>query len=82
MMPMLDREEVLLLDEILSQYLRQLLSEIAHADDRAFRDDLRDRCERTEALRGPRDPAFARDDPEVMQVVVVVAGPHGSVFTK
>lgn len=47
----LDTADVRLLDDILSQHLRGLLVEIAHADDRAFRDELRGRHEEVEALR-------------------------------
>jgi hypothetical protein len=51
MMHHLDSDDMRLLDDILSQHLRSLLAEIAHADNRAFRDHLRDRYERVEALR-------------------------------
>jgi hypothetical protein len=51
MMHHLDSDDMRLLDEVLSQYLRGLLAEIAHADDRAFRDQLRARHEQVDALR-------------------------------
>jgi hypothetical protein len=51
MMHHLDTDDMRLLDEVLSQHLRGLLGEIAHADDRAFRDDLRARHERIDVLR-------------------------------
>jgi hypothetical protein len=44
--------EVELLDEVLRQSLNGLLAEIAHADDRAFRQRLQDRHTQLDALRG------------------------------
>lgn len=46
-----DDTEVQLLEEVLGQHLRTLLTEIAHADDRAFRDQLRLRHEQVDAIR-------------------------------
>jgi hypothetical protein len=51
MMHHLDSDDMRLIDEILSQHLRGLVAEIAHTDDRAFRDGLRERHDRVEALR-------------------------------
>jgi hypothetical protein len=43
--------DVLLLDEVIRQHLKGLLGEIAHADDRAYRDELRQRHEQLEDIR-------------------------------
>lgn len=51
MMHHLDMDDMRLIDEILSLHLKGLVSEIAHADDRAFRDGLRERYEKVDALR-------------------------------
>ena len=61
MMHHLDMDDMRLLDETLSQHLRGLLDEIAHTDDRDFRDELRGRYDRIDALRRrlTRPPAEA-----------------------
>ena len=46
-----DQDDIRLLDEVLTQHLHTLLFEIANADDRAFRADLRLRYERLDAMR-------------------------------
>lgn len=51
MMHHLDSDDIRLIDEVLSQHLRGLLGEIAHADDREYRDGLRERHERIDQLR-------------------------------
>jgi hypothetical protein len=51
MLPQLDTDDTRLLDDVLSQQLRRLLLQIAHADDRSFRHQLRQRYEQLEAIR-------------------------------
>ena len=47
----LDGDQVRLLHEVLGLQLRALLAEIAHTDDRAFRDDLRIRHQHLDDIR-------------------------------
>lgn len=46
-----DADDIRILDEVLSQQLRTLLFEIAHADDRRFRQSLQQRYERLASIR-------------------------------
>lgn len=63
MLHQLDTDDIRILDEVLSQQLRTLLNEIAHADDRAFRRSLLDRYERIESIRHH----LVASAPEVLQ---------------
>jgi len=51
MLHQFDTDDVTLLDEVLEHELKTLLLEIAKADDRSFRDELRHRHARLEAIR-------------------------------
>ena len=51
MLHQFDADDIQVLDEVLAQQLRTLLFEIANADDRQFRQSLRQRYERIEAIR-------------------------------
>lgn len=51
MLHQFDTDDIRLLDEVLEHELKTLLLEIAKADDRAFRDELRHRHARLESIR-------------------------------
>jgi hypothetical protein len=51
----LDEKELSDLREAVGGYLRGLLSELAHADQRNFRTMLREKCDRFEKLAGRID---------------------------
>ena len=61
-----DADDIRILDEVLSQQLRTLLFEIAHADDRRFRLSLQQRYERLASIRqrliGPGVLQAEKDD--------------------
>jgi hypothetical protein len=66
MLHQFDADDIRILDEVLSQELRTLLMEIAHADDRLYRDALRERHARLASIRlrlvGPPVPQVLQEE--------------------